>query len=393
MNAGSEARIAAAVDVVATVVGNEGRVEPLHQPHFAGREWEYVKDCLDTGWVSSVGAYVDRIEGDLAALCGVRRAVATMNGTAALHMGLMLCGVGPDDEVLCPALTFVATANAVAYCGATPHFLDSELDTLGLDPDAMDRRLGEVAERTERGARNRHTGRRIAAVVPMHTFGHPCLIDEVVEVARSWGVAVVEDAAEALGSTRGGRPVGGRGTLGAVSFNGNKIVTTGGGGALLTDDDALADRAKYLTTTAKDPHRWNFYHREVGYNYRLPNINAALGCAQLEQLAGFVTAKRELAARYERAFRDVDGVAFVSEPEGTRSNYWLNAIMFDHAGDRDNFLAASNDRGLLTRPCWALMCDLPMFADAPSAPLPVAKTISERLVNLPSSVHIALDGS
>lgn len=379
-----------AVDALRQVASPHGGRVALHEPRFAGLEWDYVKECLDTGWVSSVGAYVDRFERDLAAAFGVKRAVAVVNGTAALHMALMLAGVKPGDEVLIPALTFVATANAVAYCGAVPHFVDSSWTTLGLDPDAVAAHLDEIVEWGEDGPRNKLTGRRIAAVVPMHTFGHPADIDRLIEVMRSWGIPVVEDAAESLGSLSRGKPLGGRGLVGATSFNGNKIITTGGGGALLINDDDLASRAKYLTTTAKRPHAWEFFHDAIGYNYRLPNINAALGCAQLEQLPAFLSAKRSLAERYAEGLADIKGMRFFTEPSGARSNYWLNAVILDEAEDRDRFLSATNEAGLMTRPCWTLMCELPMYRDCPSAPLTVAREIAARLVNIPSSVALGM---
>lgn len=383
--------ITRAVHTLREVAAPDGKSVVLHEPRFAGAEWEFVKDCIDTGWVSSVGAYVDRFERELAEAFGVRRAIAAVNGTAALHMALILAGVNRDDEVLVPALTFAATANAVAYCGAIPHFVDSTFETLGLDPDALDAWLTEIAEPAKDGPRNRKTGRRLAAIVPMHTFGHPIAIDRLLEVAEKWGIPVVEDAAESLGSLSNGRPLGGRGVVGITSFNGNKIITTGGGGALLTNDEQLADRAKHLTTTAKRPHRWTFWHDELGYNYRLPNLNAALGCAQLQQLPTFLAAKRRLAERYRVAFESVEGLQFFVEPAGAQSNYWLNAIILDEAGDRDTFLAASNDAGLMTRPCWSLMCDLPMYETSPTMPLKVAREIEQRLVNVPSSAILALD--
>ncbi len=382
--------ITRAVQILREAAAPDGKSIVLHEPRFAGAEWEYVKDCLDTGWVSSVGAYVDRFEKELAEAFGVRRAIAAVNGTAALHIALMLAGVKPGDEVLIPALTFAATANAVAYCGAVPHFVDSSMETLGLDPDVLDAWLTEIAEPGEHGPRNRNTGRRFAAVVPMHTFGHPVAIDRLLEVTQKWGIPVVEDAAESLGSLSNGRPLGGRGLVGITSFNGNKIITTGGGGAILTNDEQLGDRAKYLTTTAKRPHRWSFWHDELGYNYRLPNLNAALGCAQLEQLPTFVAAKRRLAARYRDAFASVEGLRFFVEPAGTQSNYWLNSVILDEASIRDDFLAATNDAGLMTRPCWTLMCDLPMYEGSPSMPLPVAREIEQRLVSIPSSAILAL---
>lgn len=383
--------IARAVQILRETAAPDGQSVVLHEPRFAGAEWEYVKDCLDTGWVSSVGAYVDRFEKELAEAFGVRRAVAAVNGTAALHIALMLAGVKAGDEVLIPALTFAATANAVAYCGAIPHFVDSTMETLGLDPDALDAWLSEIAEPGADGPVNRKTGRRLAAVVPMHAFGHPMAIDRLIEVCEKWGIPVVEDAAESLGTLSNGRPLGGRGLVGITSFNGNKIITTGGGGAILTNDEELGARAKYLTTTAKRPHRWAFWHDELGYNYRLPNLNAALGCAQLQQLPTFLAAKRRLAERYKHAFEGVEGLHFFVEPEGAQSNYWLNAVILDDAAQRDDFLAATNDAGLMTRPCWALMCDLPMYETSPSMPLPVARAIEQRLVNIPSSAILALE--
>lgn len=379
------------VERLRAAAGGGDGFTPLHAPRFAGAEWTYLKDCLDTGWVSSVGAYVDRFERDLAAAFGARRAVATVNGTAALHVALLLAGVRPGDEALIPALTFVATANAVRYCGAVPHFVDSEWATLGLDPDALDAWLSEIAERRAGGPVNRRTGRRIAAVAPMHAFGHPARIDRLLAVAADWEIPVVEDAAESLGSLLDGRPLGARGLVGATSFNGNKIVTTGGGGAILTDDDALADRARHLTTTAKQPHPWAFVHDETGFNYRLPNVNAALGCAQLEQLPAMLADKRRLAARYLAAFAGVAGARVFAEPQGARSNYWLNALVLDDPADRDPLLAATNAAGLMTRPAWTLMPDLPMHGDCPAAPLSVARDIAARLVNIPSSAVLGAE--
>ena len=289
-------------DAVEIVIGRRNRPVALHEPVFAGNEWDYLKDCLDSTFVSSVGAYVDRFEQMLAELTGAAHAVAVVNGTAALHVCLRLAGVEAGDEVLIPSLTFIATANAVSYCGAVPHLVDSSPVTLGLDAAALADRLGAIAVMKDGHAVNRETGRRLAAVVPMHTFGHPVDLDAIAEVAAAYGIPVVEDAAELLGSTYKGAPVGGRSHLAALSFNGNKIVTTGGGGAILTDDEDVRRHAKHLTTTAKTPHRWAFVHDEIGYNYRLPNLNAALGCAQLEQLPGFLAKKRALAMAYRDAF-------------------------------------------------------------------------------------------
>lgn len=360
----------------------------LHEPCFAGEEWSYVKECLDTGWVSSVGKFVDRFEEELAAVTGVKRAVAVVNGTAALHVCLLLAGVEPGDEVLIPALTFIATANAVAYCGAVPHFVDSCEETLGVDPERLCRYLEETAVVRADGCHNRLTGRRIRALVPMHAFGHPVDLDPLLELCGRFGIELIEDAAESLGSYYKGRHTGNWGRVSALSFNGNKIITTGGGGAILTNDEALAALAKHMTTTAKLPHRWEFNHDMVGFNYRLPNMNAALGCAQLGQLPGFLTAKRELALRYASAFSGVAGVRFVTEPHGCRSNYWLNALLLDEecASERDRILEESNDAGIMTRPAWTLMHRLPMFAACPKMELSVAQRVERRLINIPSSV-------
>jgi len=360
----------------------------LHEPRFAGREWDYVKECLDTGWVSSAGAYVDRFERLLAERCGVARAVAVVNGTAGLHAALLLAGVEPGDEVLVPALTFVATANAVVHAGAVPHFVDSDPVTLGLDPKRLEDHLTETAAPGPGGPINRATGRHIRAVVPVHVFGHPVAMDALNAVAARWHLTVIEDATEALGSLYHGRPAGALARLAVLSFNGNKIITTGGGGAILTDDPALADAAKHLTSTAKRPHPWAFEHDEVGYNYRLPNLNAALGCAQLEQLDTFLAAKRRLAALYHERLAGLPGIEPVIEPPGCTGNYWLNAVKVPDAAARDALLAACHGAGLLARPAWALMSGLPMYAACPSAELPVAEELAARLVCLPSGAGL-----
>ncbi|MXN65577.1 LegC family aminotransferase [Stappia sp. GBMRC 2046] len=363
---------------------------PLHEPYFAGNEWAYVKECLDTAWVSSIGSYVDLFEERIAEIFGVNRAICTVNGTAALHIALLMAGVSEGDEVIVPALTFVASANAIAYCRAVPHFIDSEWATLGLDPDALADWLSQIAIEGDDGTINRKTGRRIAAVIPMHTFGHPVRMTRLLEVADKWQIPVVEDAAESLGSKLGGKPLGGRGLIGATSFNGNKIVTTGGGGAVLTNDEDLAKRAKHLTTTAKQPHKWHFYHDETGFNYRLPNINSALGCAQLEQVPAFLDAKRRLAETYADAFRNVDGVRFFREPYGAESNYWLNCLVLDNPIDLGPLLELTNATGIGTRPCWTLMNKLPMYRNCPTSSLPIATDIASRVVNIPSSATLGL---
>lgn len=375
---------------VRAVIGTTTGTVPLHEPEFAGREWDYVKECIDTGWVSSVGSFVDRFERDLAAATGCAHAVATSNGTSALHICLLLAGVRTGDEVVMPTLTFIATANAVSYVGAVPHFVDSEVVSLGVDAAKLDAHLRDVA-RVENGVCvHRRTGAPMRALVVMHVFGHPCDLDALAEVAARWRLVLIEDAAESLGSTYRGRHTGNVGVVSALSFNGNKVVTTGGGGAILSNDAALAKRAKHLTTTARTPHRWSFLHDEVGYNYRLPNLNAALGCAQLEQLGSFVERKRRLAARYRQALTAVDGATFLSEPPGTASNYWLNAVLLEreHAGERDALLAALNDAGYMARPLWTLMHRLPMYAACPRADVAVAEQMEARVVNVPSSARL-----
>jgi perosamine synthetase len=370
-------------------VAGEGRVS-LHEPSLKGNELAYVTECIQTGWVSSVGSFVDRFERDLAAYTGAAHAVVISNGTSALQIALHLAGVRQDDEVVVPALSFVATANAARHNGAWPHFVDSEARTLGLDPKALDAHLDQIAEGRDGQCFNRLTGRRISAVVPMHTFGHPVDMPALNAVAERHGLAVVEDAAESLGSFLDGRHTGNFGVCATLSFNGNKIVTTGGGGAIVTNDAELARRAKHLTTTAKQPHPWAFFHDEVAYNFRLPNLNAALGCAQLERIGAFVEAKRELARRYAEAFEGLEGAALFLERPGTRVNYWLQTLVLspDRAAQRDDVLKATNAAGLMTRPVWELLNTLPMYRECPAAPLPVAQDLARRIVNIPSSPQL-----
>jgi len=382
------------VEAIGRAVHTTSRPLHLHEPRFAGHEWDYVKDCLDTGWVSSVGKYVDSFELELAKITGARSCVAIVNGTAALHVALRLVGVGSDDEVIMPALTFIATANAAVYCGAIPHFVDSEMGSLGLDPQKLRAHLARIVQRKNGKTINGETGRAIGAVVPVHIFGHPVDMDALLTVCAEFDLPIVEDATESLGSTYHGRPCGTLGRVGVLSFNGNKIVTTGGGGAIVTNDEELAGRAKHLTTTAKLKHPWAFIHDEIGWNYRLPNINAALGVAQLEQLPAFVAAKRALAQRYADAFSGVPGVQFVKEPAHTLSNYWLNAILVDDDDVtlRDAVLQACHDAGFIARPAWTLMHRLPMFKDCPRADLATAEAVERRLVNLPSSALLGMSG-
>jgi perosamine synthetase len=362
----------------------------LHEPRFAGNEWRYLRECLDSTFVSSVGPFVPRFEAQLAAYTGARYAVAVTNGTAALHLALRLARVGSNDEVLIPALTFVATANAVTYCGAVPHFVDSETSTFGVDARALREYLRASVVLRGGECVNRASGRVIRALVPMHVFGHPADIDELLAVAAEFHLALVEDAAESLGSTRGGRHTGTFGLLGTLSFNGNKTVTTAGGGAILTNDERLAARARHLATTAKVPHRWEYRHDEVAYNYRMPNLNAALGCAQLEQLPGFLESKRGLFREYEAALANTAGARLVAEPADCRSNYWLQTLLLDQTniGLRDEILAAANDAGFAIRPAWTPMHRLPAFDGCPRMPLAVAESLERRIINLPSSAHL-----
>lgn len=378
------------VAAVRGLLGEAPQPLALHEPEFAGREWDYVKDCLDTGWVSSVGAYVDRIERQIADFTGCKHAIATSNGTSALHTCLLLAGVDAGDEVLVPTLTFIATANAVSYIRAVPHFVESEAVSLGVDAGKLDAHLRQTAQIVDGECVDRFTGARIKALVVMHVFGHPSDLDALVDLAQRWKLVLIEDAAESLGSYYHGRHTGNFGRISALSFNGNKIVTTGGGGAILTNDGELARRAKHLTTTARLPDRWNFLHDEVGYNYRMPNINAALGCAQLERLPAMLQRKRQLAERYRQAFAGFDGVRFLAEPPGTSSNYWLNAIVLDQnlAACRDDVLGALNDAGYGSRPVWTLMHRLPMYKDCPRMALDVAEQMEAGLINLPSSARL-----
>ena len=379
------------VAAVRSVVGE--RTAALHEPEFGGNEADFLRACLDSTFVSTVGEYVPKFERMLCEFTGARYAIAVVNGTAAIQVALVLAGVQPGDEVLMPALTFVGTANAVSHAGAIPHFLDSEAATLGLAPAAMREHLRQIARVEGTILRNRTTGRRIAAVVPVHVCGHPVDMPALLDVCAEFSLPIVEDAAESLGSFRAGRHTGTDGLLSALSFNGNKIITTGGGGAILTNDERIAARGKHLTTTAKRPHAWRFDHDAVGWNYRLPNLNASLGCAQMERLATFLAAKRKLAHRYAEAFAVVDGVEFVSEPAGCISNYWLNGIRVlgaDYAA-RDAALESLNAAGYGARPLWTLMHKLPMYATAPRATLDCAERLEREVINLPSGFGIAKD--
>lgn len=390
--AAGAADVADIVARIERVLGRGGAPVALHEPRFAGNEKRYLVDCIDTGWVSYAGQYVTRFEEALAAASGVRHAIAMASGTVALQVALELAGVRRGDEVIIPALTFVASANAVMHCGGLPHLADSDETSLGLDPKKLDAHLADVAETTADGCRNRLTGRRIAAVMPMHTFGHPVDLDALTEVAARWRLPIVEDAAESLGSLYKGAPVGRHGLLAALSFNGNKIVTTGGGGAILTSDDALARRARHITTTAKLPHRWEFVHDEVGYNFRMPNLNAAVGLGQLEQLTGFLDAKRALASRYAAEFAGCNAARIHGDQPWATGNAWLVPLVLQPglAHLREPLLEATNDNGIMTRPVWRLMHRLPMYAGVPRMDLSTAESLEMRIVSLPSSVKHGL---
>ncbi len=361
---------------------------PLHEPKFIGNEKAYLNECIDTGFVSSVGKFVDKFETEFAKIVGSKYAVATVNGTAALHIALKISGVKSGDLVLTQPLTFIATCNAISYLGAEPVFIDVDRDDLGLSPAALWRFLKENCEVKNGICLEKLSGKIVRACVPMHTFGLPCKIDEIKKICGAWSIALIEDAAESLGSYYKGRHAGVFGKLGAFSFNGNKIVTSGGGGAIVTNDENLAKYAKHITTTAKIPHPYEYRHDEIGHNYRMPNINAALLVAQLENLELFLDSKRQLAAIYREFFAKFSNVKFIDQPQNARANFWLNAVLFEDAQKRDRFLKLSNESGVFTRPIWRLMSELDMFKNCRRDGLQNAQFLSERVVNLPSSAII-----
>ncbi|WP_270581984.1 LegC family aminotransferase [Butyricimonas virosa] len=361
---------------------------PLHVPTFIGNEKKYLNECIDSTFVSSVGKFVDRFEEMVAAYTGSKRAVVCVNGTNALHMSMLLAGVEKDDEVLTQALTFIATCNAISYIGAHPVFIDVDMETMGLSPMAARIWLKSYAEIRNNVCYNKMTGRRIKACVPMHTFGHPMKIDELLDICSEYHIELIEDAAESIGSLYKGKHTGTFGKIGAISFNGNKTITTGGGGIMLFQDEALGNMAKHITTQAKVPHRWEFVHDCVGYNYRMPNINAALGCAQMECLDKFIENKRETAKCYIEYFSNVDGVDFFEEPENCRSNYWLNAVLLKDKNSQQKFLKYTNDHGIMTRPIWELMSRLIMFQGCQHDGLQNTLWFADRVVNIPSSVRL-----
>lgn len=374
------------VSFVHELYGTEGMV-PLHVPTFRGNEKKYLNECIDTTFVSSVGKFVDRFEEMMVEYTGTQKAVVCVNGTNALHMAMLLVGVEREDEVITQALTFIATCNAISYIGAHPVFIDVDKDTMGLSPDAMEAWLKENAAIKGESCYNRRTGRRIKACVPMHTFGHPVHLDKLVEVCNRYHIELIEDAAESLGSFYKGKHTGTFGKIGAISFNGNKTITTGGGGMLLFQDETLGKFAKHLTTQAKVPHRWEFVHDHIGYNYRMPNINAALGCAQLEEIDHILANKRETAEKYKEFFSDKENIQFFTEPEGSKSNYWLNAVLLKDKKVQHQFLEYTNDHAVMTRPVWELMNRLPMFKDCETDGLQNTVCFADRVVNIPSSVR------
>lgn len=360
----------------------------LSAPVFSGNEKKYLNECIDTTFVSSVGQFVDRFETDMASYTKSAKAVVCVSGTNALHLAMVLTGVERDDEVLTQALTFIATCNAISYIGAHPVFIDVDRNTLGMSDTALIQWLNENAEIRNGECFNRHTGRRIKACVPMHTFGHPVKIDKIVEICNSFGIVLIEDAAESIGSLYMGKHTGTFGKVGVLSFNGNKTITTGGGGMLLFQDEELGAYAKHLSTQAKVPHRWEFVHDHIGYNYRMPNINAALGCAQLEHIEEYVENKRNTASQYAEFFKGIPDIEFFSEPQNCRSNYWLNAIILKDKQSQQDFLAYSNDHGVMTRPVWEIMNRLPMFKNCQHDSLENTIWLADRIVNIPSSVNL-----
>lgn len=381
------ANFAKVVDFIHELYGTTDFV-PLSVPRFTGNEKKYLEECIDTTFVSSVGEFVDRFEEETARYTGAKKAVVCVSGTNALHMSLILCGVERDDEVLTQALTFIATCNALSYIGAHPVFIDVDRSTMGLSPDAIKEWLVKNSEMRNGVCYNKHTGRRVKACVPMHTFGHPVRIEEMATLCEEYHIELVEDAAESIGSRYKGQHTGTFGKVGAISFNGNKTITTGGGGMMLFQDERLGKLAKHITTQAKVPHRWEFVHDHIGYNYRMPNINAALGCAQLEHLDEFIASKREVAKEYAAFFKNVDGIDFFQEPEECFSNYWLNVVILKDKAAQLDFLEYTNDHGVMTRPVWELMNRLKMFKDCENDGLKNTVWFAERVVNIPSSVRL-----
>ena len=367
---------------------NSEQFVALHEPKFFGNEKKYVNECLDSTFVSSVGKYVDHFENEFAKYVGAKYTIATVNGTAALHIALKLADVNQNDEVITQPITFIATANAIVYCGANPIFVDVDADTMGMSPDSLETFLNENCSLKNNRCVNRTTMKIVKACVPMHTFGHPCRIEAINEICERWNIALVEDAAESLGNYYKGQHTGTLGLISAFSFNGNKVITSGGGGAIVTQDATLAKRAKHLTTTAKIPHPYEYMHDEIGFNYRLPNLNAALLCAQLEQCDAFLKNKRELAHKYEVFFAIFKDISFFKEPQDCISNYWLKTVILDSKSHREQFLKDTNANGVMTRPIWKLMNELAMFKNCQTSCLKNANFLEESVVNIPSSVRV-----
>jgi perosamine synthetase len=374
----------ALVDFVRSIYKTDSFI-PLHEPRFIGNEKKYLNECIDSTFVSSVGKFVDKFEEEIAKYTGAKYAVATSNGTSALHISLLIAGVESGDEVITQPLTFVATCNAIRYCGAKPIFVDVDRDTMGMSPTALKDFLKKNTTVKKQQCVNKFTGNIIKACVPMHTFGHPCRIAEIQRICKHWHITLIEDSAESLGSFYNDQHTGTFGELGVISFNGNKIITSGGGGCILTNNEEFAKKAKHITTTAKEPHKWDYTHDMVGYNYRMPNLNAALLVAQLEQLNTFLKSKRFLAKNYENFFKN-SNLNFVSEPKNSKSNYWLNSIILDDLNMRNLFLEETNSQGIMTRPIWTLMNKLSMFKNAQFESLTNAEWLEKRVVNIPSSV-------
>ena len=372
------------IDFIRSLYKTDGFI-PLHEPRFQGNEKKYLNECIDSTFVSSVGKFVDEFEIEIANYTGAKYAVATSNGTSALHISLLIAGVEQGHEVITQPITFVASCNAINYCNALPLFVDVDKDTMGMSPSALEVFLKSNAEVKNKLCINKISGNIIKACVPMHTFGHPCQIDEIKEICKNWNIALIEDSAESLGSFYKGKHTGTFGDLGIISFNGNKVITSGGGGCILTNDEAFANLAKHMTTTAKEPHKWIYSHDMIGYNYRMPNLNAALIVAQLEQLENFLVAKKFLAKSYEDFFKNTD-FHFVSEPDNSKSNYWLNSIILKDRNTRDLFLEETNNQGIMTRPIWKLMSKLSMFKSSQCGDLRTSKWLEDRVVNISSSV-------
>jgi len=372
------------VDFIRSVYKTDSFI-PLHEPRFSGNEKKYLNECIDSTFVSSVGKFVDEFENKIASYTGAKYAIATSNGTSALHISLLISGVESGDEVITQPLTFVATCNAISYCNASPVFIDVDKDTMGMSPIALESFLKANTTVKNQQCVNKSTGSIIKACIPMHTFGHPCRIEEIQKICKEWHIILVEDSAESLGSFYNNQHTGTFGELGVISFNGNKVITSGGGGCILTNNEDLAKKAKHITTTAKEPHKWEYTHDMVGYNYRMPNLNAALIVAQLEQLDGFLKSKRSLAKFYKEFFQNGD-IHFVTDPENAKSNYWLNSIILKSKDQRSLFLDETNSQSVMTRPIWTLMNKLPMFKEAQCGDLTNAEWLEERVVNIPSSV-------